>query len=129
MREYELLELENGIRIAYADVSEYKDDQLLVTIVWQAIDTPDRDYSVAVHLVAHDPAREPEDVLSTSDRKHPVDGWYPTSDWTTGEYVIDHYVIDMVSEPRPVAVRVAMYHRRDDGTFVNSPWLSLPIQP
>jgi hypothetical protein len=123
------LDLENGIWIAYADVSEYDVDQLLVTIVWQAIHTLDRDYSVAIHLVAHDPAREPEDVLATSDRKHPVDGWYPTSDWTTGEYVIDHYVIDMVSEPRPVAVRVAMYHRRDDGTFVNSPWLSLPIPP
>lgn len=123
------LDLGNGIRIAYADVSEYENDQLLVNVVWQAVDTPDRDYSVAVHLVAHDPPREPEDVLATSDRKHPVEGWYPTSNWTPGQYVIDYYLIDLVSQPRPVAVRVAMYYRLDDGTFVNSPWLSLPIQP
>jgi hypothetical protein len=121
------LDLGNGIRIAYADVSRYDDEQLLVTIVWQAYDTPDRDYSVAVHLVAHDPPRGGEDVLATSDRKHPVEGWYPTSRWTPGEFVVDHYLIDAVPDLKPVAVRVGMYHRREDGSFNNSPWLSLEI--
>jgi hypothetical protein len=121
------LDLENGIRIAYADVSQHDDDELLVTIVWQALEKPDRDYSVAVHLVVHDPPRGGEDVLATSDRKHPVEGWYPTSRWAPGEFVVDHYLIDRVSDPKPVAVRVGMYHRRDDGSFNNSPWLSLAV--
>ena len=123
------LDLGNGIRIAYAEVSRLSNDKALITVVWQATEVPIIDYSVAVHLVANDPPHGPEDVLATSDRKHPVDGWYPTSRWTSGEVVTDVYLIDMVDDPKPAAVRVAMYHRDDDGSFVNSSWLSLPLQP
>lgn len=120
-------DLENGLHIVSAALSQRADDQLLLRIVWQAVAKPDTDYSVAVHLVACDPPRGPEDILSQSDSQHPVEGWSPTSRWTTGEYVTDHYLVELPPASQPVAVRVAMYHQREDGSFENSPWLSLPV--
>jgi hypothetical protein len=87
----------------------------------------EKDYSVAVHLVAHDPPRGAEDVLAQSDAVHPVMGWYPTSRWTVGEVVRDDYLLDVPSGGSPVAVRIGMYRVDQDGAFVNTPWLSLPV--
>lgn len=122
------LDLENGLCVAHASLSGGSGDWLGVHVVWQAIRLAPADYSVAVHLVANEPPRGPEDVLAQADSLHPVDGWYPTSRWSLGEYVADYYAVQVPSGPRPAAVRVAMYRRREDGSFENSPWLSLPIE-
>lgn len=122
-----LLDLENGIGVVDASLSRRSDSQLLLKMIWLAGDAPDADYSVAVHLVAFDPPRGPEDILSQADQQHPVEGWYPTSRWTAGEIVTDHYLIDVPAGSQPVAVRVGMYRQQPDGSFENSPWLSLPI--
>ena len=99
----------------------------MLTVVWQAIETPGADYSVAVHLLAVDPPSGPQDILSQADRQHPVEGWYPTSRWSQGESVVDQYLIDIPPDSHPVAVRIGMYRQRSDGSFDNTPWLSLPI--
>jgi hypothetical protein len=123
-------DLGNGLVIRSAALDWDDDDvrdRLLVTVYWEAAQPVEKDYSVAVHLVAHDPPRGAEDVLAQSDAVHPVMGWYPTSRWTVGEVVRDDYLLDVPSGGSPVAVRIGMYRVDQDGAFVNTPWLSLPV--
>ncbi len=121
------LDLENGVWIRSAQVSPLEDGRLLATVYWQAGTSLDLDYSVAVHLVARDPPQGPEDILSQADRLHPVYGWYPTSRWEAGQIICDHYLLEVPDGSRPRAVRIALYRADDSGSFVNSPWLSLPL--
>ena len=121
------LELGNFIRILSAQLMLTSPKTYLLTIYWQAEDIPLFDYSVAVHLVSHDPPWGPQDILAQADRAHPVDGWYPTSRWSKGEIVRDHYLIRTPDGGQPVAVRLTMYRQAADGQFINSAWLSLPL--
>ncbi len=122
------LDLENGLLIRSAQLEWEGDGRLRVTIYWQAgTPPPALDYSVAVHLVAHDPPGGPEDILAQADSIHPVYGWYPTSAWSAGEIVRDHYLLTVPEEGTPQAVRIALYRTDSSGNFVNTPWLSLPI--
>jgi hypothetical protein len=121
-------DLGNGLAIrsatlSWGDVS----DRLLLTVYWEAIQSVEHDYSVAVHLVAHDPPRGGEDVLAQSDSVHPVMGWYPTSQWEEGEVVRDDYLLNVPSGTSPVAVRVGMYRVDGSGAFVNTEWLLLSL--
>lgn len=120
------LDLENGLWIRSAQLSPGDDGTWVLTVYWQAETAVAVDYSVAVHLVTHDPPRGSEDVLFQADRLHPVYAWYPTSRWHVGEVVRDHYVIEVPDGARPQAIRVALYRTEDSGDFINSPWLSLP---
>jgi hypothetical protein len=122
------LDLGNGLAIrsvtlAWGDIS----DRLLVTVYWEAVHAVEKDYSVAVHLVARDPPQGSGDVLAQSDAVHPVMGWYPISRWAVGEVVRDDYLLHVPSGASPVAVRVGMYRVDQSGAFVNTPWLSLPV--
>jgi hypothetical protein len=121
------LDLGDGVWIRSAQVSPGRDGNLVLTVYWQAEAPPALDYSVAVHLVAHDPPRGAEDVLSQADQAHPVYGWYPISRWHAGEIVRDHYLVEVPDGAEPWAVRVALYRVNGSGGFVNSPWLSLPV--
>jgi hypothetical protein len=124
------LDLGDGMWIRAARLSSLEDGKLRLAVYWQADRQPVRDYSVAVHLVAHDPPRGAEDILAQADSSHPVYGWYPTSRWSSGEIVRDDYRIVMPEGPEvahPQAVRVALYYVNDAGEFVNSPWLSVPV--
>jgi hypothetical protein len=121
------LDLGDGVWIRSAQVSPGRDGNLVLTVYWQAEAPPALDYSVAVHLVAHDPPRGAEDVLSQADQAHPVYGWYPVSRWHAGEIVRDHYLVEVPDGAEPRAVRVALYRVNGSGSFVNSPWLSLPV--
>jgi hypothetical protein len=121
------LDLENGLWIRSAQLSPGEDSTWVLTVYWQAETAVAVDYSVAVHLVAQDPPRGPEDVLFQADRLHPVDAWYPTSRWGAGEIVRDHYVVEVPDGAEPQAVRIALYRTEDSGSFINSPWLSLPL--
>ncbi|MFH1086369.1 MAG: hypothetical protein V1772_11485 [Chloroflexota bacterium] len=120
-------DLGNGIRIAGAKLRWQGDGQLALALTWLAERAPAADYSVGVHLLAHDPPGGPADILAQADRQHPVAGWYPTSRWAAGELVEDCYALDTPSGSQPVAVRVGMYRVNAGGEFENTPWLSLPI--
>jgi hypothetical protein len=121
------LDLENGLWVRSAQLAPMENGDLWLTIYWQAEAPVTKEYSVAVHLVAHDPPRGEEDVLAQADRRHPVDGWYPTSRWRAGEIVRGDYRIEVPEGTEPVAVRIGMYRVDDTGSFVNTPWLSLPV--
>jgi len=120
-------DLENGLQIRSAALEWSTNDQLLLNIYWEALRPVDTNYRVAVHLVAHDPPRNGGDVLTQADADSPVNGWYPTSRWEAGEVVRDTYALDVPAGASPVGVRIAMYRLDEDGTFVNTDWLSLPI--
>jgi len=121
------LDLGDGVWIRSAQLSPGRDGSLVLTVYWQAEAPPALDYSVAVHLVAHDPPRGAEDSLSQADQAHPVYGWYPISRWHAGEIVRDHYLVEVPDGAEPRAVRVALYRADGSGGFVNSPWLSLSV--
>ena len=120
-------DLGNGLVIRSAILSWDTSNRLLLTVYWEAVQPVEHDYSVAVHLVAHDPPRGGEDVLAQSDSVHPVMGWYPTRQWEVGEIVRDDYLLNVPSGTSPVAVRVGMYRVDESGAFINTEWLSLPI--
>ncbi|MBN1316185.1 MAG: DUF2723 domain-containing protein [Anaerolineales bacterium] len=120
------IDLGNGIHVVSTDLEWSKDD-LVLEVVWQAIEPISRDYSVAVHLVANEPPSEPGDILAQSDSVHPIEGWYPTSRWIKGQRITDHYLITVPENSTPAAIRVAMYYQDVDGSFVNSSWLTIPI--
>ncbi len=120
-------DLENGIIIRSYELNWLDSGNLRLTVLWQAAEADLEDYSVAVHLIAIDPPATSEDILSQADRNHPVDGWYPSSRWSEGEVVRDIYLINVPSDSQPAAVRVGLYQQLTDGTFNNSPWLSIPL--
>jgi len=62
---------------------------LTVTLYWQALDRPDRDYKVFVHLLDGDGK-----VVAQQDAP-PLQGNAPTSLWLAGEYLTDAYRLDL----------------------------------
>lgn len=121
------LDLGNGLQIRSADLVWRSRRQLFLTVYWQAARSIEKDYSVAVHLVAHNPPRQGEDILAQADARRPVSGWYPTNRWLAGEIVRDTYVLDVPPQAEPAAVRVALYRVDASGAFASTEWLSLPI--
>jgi len=66
-------------------------DTLRLTLFWQALANINRDYTVFTHLIDHD------GVIWGQKDAWPVDGSYPTSQWTRGEVIEDPY--EMVISP------------------------------
>jgi hypothetical protein len=62
------------------------EENLVVTLVWRAIEAPALDYTAFVHLVDNDGS-----LIAQTDRSP---AGYPTSDWRPGEVVIDRFQID-----------------------------------
>jgi hypothetical protein len=73
------------------------EQELIVTLFWQAGAEMARDYTAFVHLLGVD-----GQPIAQLDR--PPDG-YPTSDWQPGEVIIDQYVIQL-----PADLPVGAYH-------------------
>jgi hypothetical protein len=71
-------------------------DQLTVTLHWSATGTPSRDYVAFVHLWRPgDPA-----PLAQHDAQ-PRNGWYPTSNWRTGDSVPDTHTLILPADLPP----------------------------
>jgi len=119
--------LGNGILIREANLTWHTPDTLLLTVDWEAEQQDLPNYSVAIHLVTQTPPTGPQDIAAQADRAHPVNGWYPTSRWAANELVRDHYLLTVPPDSAPTAVRIGMYQQVEDGQFINSEWLSLPV--
>ncbi|MEA3407093.1 MAG: DUF2723 domain-containing protein, partial [Chloroflexota bacterium] len=119
------LDLGNGIRIVSATV-DVENQRIHVAVYWQGQGSV-QDYSVAVHLVKRSPPYDAKDILAQADARHPVYGWYPTSRWRRGEIVRDDYMLSIPDGSEPVGVRVGMYRLNDEGRFLNTEWLFLPL--
>jgi hypothetical protein len=122
-------DLQNGAQVQAADVAWLNDEEILLTIYWQTAAGLDADYNVAVHLLAQDPPQGPDDILDQDDRVHPVDNWYPTTQWQPGDVVRDTYLLKARDGRTPAALRLSMYRPDGAGGFSNTPWLSIPLPP
>jgi hypothetical protein len=77
-----------GDQIALIDyVVENNDQELLVHLTWEALESPAEDYTVFVHL------RDGEKVVAQDDAK-PAMGYYPTSLWRKGDVIVDTHVLN-----------------------------------
>jgi hypothetical protein len=77
-----------------------------LTLYWEALRTPDFDYSVFVHLV--DETGEmigQRDHAPGSDRNHPPTAWRP------GEVLVDSHLIPLLRSPEgPLQMRMGVYN-------------------
>ncbi len=118
-------DLENGIQLRHVETEALNEQQILLTIYWEATEPITNDYSVAVHLVAQDPPLSGDDVLNQADSNHPIGGYYPTTQWRVGEIVRDHYLINIPPDSSPAAIRIGMYRSDPEAGYINSPWYSI----
>lgn len=123
----ERFRVNDDLSIASAEIQEGEASWLL-KVHWVAETTPDHDYSIAVHLVSANPPAGPQDVLAQADSLHPVEGWYPTTRWTTGQVVQDVYRLTLSSEKPPIAICTTAYHVDENGQFINGEWLTLYLE-
>lgn len=79
---------------------------------WLAASTPERDYSVFVHLL--DAAGT---ILAQGDQSSPVYGWRPTTTWAAGEIV--HDVYPLPDEAGAALIRYGLYYQDASGAFIN----------
>ncbi len=107
--------LGNGVAAASATVARQGEGQLAVTVQWLVVDIPGADYAVGVHLVEQTPTGAEPNVLAQADSQHPVYGWYPTSRWSSGELVTEHYLLTVPLGSHPTQVRLFMYTHDDTG--------------
>ena len=113
-REFSLLPLENPlgihfdgeIRLAGYDL-EQGEDALRLTLWWQALVTPQADYTVFVHLF--DSTTE---VLVAQSDAQPRGGAYPTSWWVAGEVVSETITLPLEGVPQGTyQLAVGLYDR------------------
>jgi hypothetical protein len=80
-------------------------DDIHLTLFWQALTRMEESYTVFTHLV------DGEGRLWGQKDNRPVDDFYPTTNWQTGEIVRDQYniVIDPEAPPGQYTVEVGMY--------------------
>ncbi len=121
--------LNDQITIRSIDLTWDSDTQLRLTVLWEATQTITQDYSVAVHLLASDSTALEQPILAQADTTHPVENWYPTTQWHTGEIVRDIYTLQVPDKDAAVAVRVALYYIDSSAQLINSQWLYLPVPP
>jgi hypothetical protein len=121
-------DLKNGIRIRSVKIMELAPQQKQIIVYWESLETVNEDYSVAVHLVAKDPPLSKTDIIYQADNNHPVEGYYETTLWQPGEIVRDDYLIEIPEGAYPAAIRLGMYRTDPEAGFINSPWLSLPVE-
>ncbi len=87
------VDLGGVIRLAGYDL-ERSADQIVLTLHWQALRAPGRDYKVFLHCI--DTASE--EIVTQRDAQ-PLDNTYPTGRWAAGEVVSDRLVLDMAKVP------------------------------
>ena len=120
-------DLGNGVQIRAVETEWVGPSQVMLTVFWQAGETVESDYNVAVHLVAQDPPQSEADILDQDDRVAPVNNWYPPSHWRPGEIVRDRYLLSVPEGAAPAGIRLGMYRSDAEAGFINTPWLSLPM--
>ena len=90
-----------------------------ITLYWQAITKPDRDYSVFVHASDRAAIEGPDAIVAQADSTAPVYGWYPTSRWSPGEIVRDDYVLTSPTDRPAKIAAVGLYYQDAAGAYHN----------
>jgi hypothetical protein len=101
-------------------------DHWRVRLVWRAQAAIAHDWSISVRPTWQgELASLPDGGIVQQDLAHPVHGFYPTTRWTSGEVVVDDYVLALPAGPPPDGWQVVVY-RQVNGGFENLAVLSLP---
>jgi 4-amino-4-deoxy-L-arabinose transferase-like glycosyltransferase len=87
-----------AITLASYEVKQSGDQQVTVTLAWQARATPDRDYTVFVHLT------DPGGTMFSQQDRPPS---RPTSQWIPGEVITDTYTLP--TPPGEYTITVGLY--------------------
>ncbi len=94
------------------------DDMLDLTLVWQALENGQTDYTRFVHLIEAESGGAP---LVQSDSP-PRYGSYPTSQWTASEVVIDTITLPLANvPPGRYQLAVGFYNQLTSGQFDQLP--------
>jgi hypothetical protein len=80
-------------------------DAIHLTLFWQALAGVDEDYAVFTHLM------DDQGKLWGQKDNQPVDGFYPTTQWVSGQFVRDQYdlLISPDAPPGQYRIEVGMY--------------------
>jgi len=81
-------------------------------VIWSADTRPTGDPSIFVHLTGNEP--EPNPI--NADRRHPVYGLYPFTQFSPGQLVRDDFTLPRL--PDKTRLRFGLYEQTPDG-FVN----------
>ncbi len=100
-----------GVAAAGAFVS-CEAETIMLAVDWVALNQPERDLSVFVHLRDAGGA-----VIAQADQSAPVYGWYPLTRWRAGEVVGDLYPLPRL--PEADSIRYGLYHQLPSGAFEN----------
>lgn len=60
-----------------------------LTLFWEAIQTPQRDYTIFIHI------RDKQNTILYQQDGQPLNGAYPTSQWHVGETIIDPIILTL----------------------------------
>ncbi|HZY46152.1 MAG TPA: glycosyltransferase family 39 protein [Anaerolineae bacterium] len=97
-------EIDHRMNVMLGDAIElvgYNLDQSHLTLIWRSIKSLDQDYTVFTHVLDQSGQQ-----IAGQDNQ-PLNGSYPTSRWSAGEYVIDPYAINVASGQ--YAIEVGLY--------------------
>jgi hypothetical protein len=90
-------------------------------VIWQADSRPTADPSIFVHLTGDNAAP----VFAQDDKRYPVYGFYPFTQWSPGEIVRDDFTLPRL--PGGTQVRLGLYDQNGQGQFTNYGELALPV--
>jgi hypothetical protein len=80
------------------------EDELTVTLIWEAVNPPPEDYTIFVHLLDED-----GNLIAQQDAQ-PLDGIYPTGTWAAGEQISTSHTLALPDNSPPAArVAAGMY--------------------
>ncbi len=88
-------------------------DNLHLSLTWHALEPVPRDWTVFIHLVE----RDGSDTIVAQSNSRPQQGQFPTTLWTTGDWLRDMHTITLPATlaPATYTVRVGLYRpRRSD---------------
>jgi hypothetical protein len=94
---------------------ESAEPQVAATFYWQATGAPAENYKVFVHLVDSDWE------LHGQGDDYPLEGWFPTSEWRSGDLVIDPHSITIQQPLTPGKYKVAT------GWYLESTGTRIPV--
>jgi hypothetical protein len=96
-------------QIAFGEVAQlsgfhlaYIDEVLGLNLLWTPLTTPDRDYTIFVHVL------DETDQLVTGNDTQPRSGQYPTTIWTPGEHILDRHTLSLPPDLPAGQYRVAL---------------------
>ena len=95
--------------------------ETVALLIWQAAAPLSQDWAVSVRLL------QGGQEITQLDREHPISGAYPTSRWAPGEVVADAYPFALPPGAAPDAIKIVVYHKLADGSFVNLDVARFPL--